>query len=370
VVAAALSRAKSVAEQRRADAEREAARVALAHGHKLEARAHLRATLETRDDLLARALFGRLSLDPELWRVPLPCQPNSVALAADGTLAAVPCGGLLYLIDTATGALRVDASRQPAVVAFAPDARSLAAVSVGGEVSIMDLAAGTWRRLGAFGVPSRRIVVSPDGVLVASGSIDGEVGVWEAASGARRHTFRPELGSLNGLAFSSDAALLAGRGLDGGVVLWDMASGAEVTRVPTSRSMGGMAFSPDGKTLAFGVSGGLIQLWDVPSRTAVASLDRHAGPPVHLAFAAGGSLLLKDRHQAGPQAPRSGLRGGAQARRITCGDPQRRGGFLSRTSRPGWTEDHIRSSRGRHADSGCARSSGRAPRTCGAPARG
>jgi WD40 repeat protein len=147
------------------------------------------------------------------------------------------------------------------------------------------------------GVPD--VAYSPDGRLIASMSIRQEVKLWDANSGELLHTFvgADEFGSS--LAFSPDGNILAEAYITY-VVLWNTKSGNIITTLsgqPIDDSIGynlgvgKISFSPDGKYLATANMDGVPTIWDVDRSRQVASLETGMLPSKAIAYSPDGSLL-------------------------------------------------------------------------------
>ena len=99
-----VARERNVAEERRAQAQLEAARTAYVTRDLVSARALLRAALETRDSIAARSLWLQLRDDPVFWRRANTSPFNQLSYSPDGELVATGASdGLVYLFDAVTG---------------------------------------------------------------------------------------------------------------------------------------------------------------------------------------------------------------------------------------------------------------------------
>jgi WD40 repeat protein len=160
-------------------------------------------------------------------------------------------------------------------VAFSPDGKRLAggdglgsslslpsrpnAKSVPGVVKVWDAQTGR-ELLSLEGHPHRvvKVAFSPNGKRLASVSVDNTVKVWDAQTGRELFSITPKMargGVYTGVAFSPDGKRLATGG-----TMWDVQSGQEV--LPGVGIGLNGAFSPDGKRLAWALSGNSVQVWD------------------------------------------------------------------------------------------------------------
>ena len=114
-----------------AEAEREAARRALAQGDLLEARARIRGSLEMRDSTAARMLWWELTRNPLSWKLRLGESVNHVVQVSDRRLEGPGKGSAVY------------------GVAITPDGRTVAAGGRDRLVRLWDVATGAWSA--AFG---------------------------------------------------------------------------------------------------------------------------------------------------------------------------------------------------------------------------
>ena len=234
------------------------------------------------------ALSEHLELFPGLAFSPDGSTLASTAYAWDASID---------LWDVATGrrtATLTGASRDR-VLAFSPDGRTLAQGVYGGEVRLVDMAAGA--AVGSLG-PMRTIqsdhyvpmiesvAFSPDGTILAAGTDEDVIYLWDVESRARirsllgdvdRVSFGPDgfrTIAVTSLLFSPDGRTLASGSSRGRVRLWDLAAGTP-TAAPASVHEDGvqaLSFSPDGATLASG-SSDRADLWDVAKGASIRRLQ-------------------------------------------------------------------------------------------------
>lgn len=147
------------------------------------------------------------------------------------------------------------------------------------------------------GVPD--VAYSPDGRLIATMSVRQKVNLWDANSGELLHTFvgADEFGSS--IAFSPDGNILAEAYITR-VVLWDTKSGEIVATlsgqpiedaVGYNLGVGKISFSLDGKYLATANMDGVPTIWDVDSSRPVVSLATGMLPSKAIAYSPDGRLL-------------------------------------------------------------------------------
>ncbi|MEF9906124.1 nSTAND1 domain-containing NTPase [Streptomyces sp. P9-A2] len=226
-------------------------------GRALAARATENGVLEVRDVATGRLRRSRARGATE-----------TAVFSPDGTrLVLVGGEGSVRIWHLSTGALhtvRTGHDRLVRTVAFAPDGRTLAVVTIeadGERVTLFDAATGRAQRTiepSARGLLS--LAFSPDGrTLATASSGSGLVKTWDARTGRLQDSFRVG-DKVASPAFSPDGRTLAANSARG-VQLWDLATSQVRTTLPT-RSLAAVAFSPDGRTLAIG-AGSSVELWNV-----------------------------------------------------------------------------------------------------------
>ncbi|MFF3893818.1 helix-turn-helix domain-containing protein [Streptomyces sp. NPDC001812] len=226
-------------------------------GRALAARATENGVIEVRDVATGRLRQSRARGATE-----------TAVFSPDGTrLALVGGEGSVRIWHLSTGALhtvRTSRGRSVRMVAFTPDGRTLAVVTIeadGERVTLLDATTGRTQRTIEPGTRSPlSLSFSPGGHTLAtvSGS-NGLVKTWDARTGRLQDSFRIG-GEVASLAFSTDGRTLAASSARG-VHLWDLATSRPRVTLP-ARSHAAVAFSPDGRTLAIG-AGSSVELWNV-----------------------------------------------------------------------------------------------------------
>lgn len=192
------------------------------------------------------------------------------------------------------------------LVNVAPDRDgSVAAITGGGEVVLVDAASGAprWRQ-GDHGGGALALATSPSAPRVAVGGHDGQVHVYDRAGGQKIHTLTVGKGWVDQIAWSPDGGRLAasaGRvarvwtaageplletpphpstvtGIQwdqkgariatccyGGVYLWPLKAGVQGQHLAWKGSLLGLAWSPDGKVIASASQDGSVHFWRLPS---------------------------------------------------------------------------------------------------------
>jgi cytochrome c len=110
---------------------------------------------------------------------------NTLAALPDGTLAVGGVDGMLRLVSPDGAVREVRAGARPLVaLAVAPDGATVAAGSLGGSVTIWDVASLRLRHtLEGPGLPVWSAVFAPDGRSLWTGGTDRRVRRWDAATG-------------------------------------------------------------------------------------------------------------------------------------------------------------------------------------------
>jgi WD40 repeat protein len=260
---------------------------------------------------------------------------GSVAISPDGKLIASSASWDTKVWDAATGqeVERFKGKVHAAVLAFAPDGKTLLAGHGDGTIQQWDVASGNLVRQtkpderDSFNAsftdfsPDRKLLVttdhdeqlrlvavssgkpvlrlekrsglisaavSPDGKTLATGGQDKGIRLWDAASGRLLRTIEGPETWAYAVRFSPDGKLLASAGDT--LRLWDVVTGKQVREVP--EGSGRFAFSPDGKVLAT-ASGDLIHLWDVGTGRELRQLKGHGSWLIpDLTFSADGKRLV------------------------------------------------------------------------------
>jgi WD40 repeat protein len=226
---------------------------------------------------------------------------GTAALSADGKwIASMNSGNVLSLSEPTTGkeiSRLVIPGTGAAVVAFAPDGRSIAVVGLMPYVQIVAIPSGKLLAKLPFPQPSNGRLssfrFSGDGKIFIAGTDNfGQsknfVHAWEIPSGRRLHDFEVSQNSQIRGAISHDGTVLVTSGqyhprggLEGNpdqgrtIQVWDMNSGKELGKVKIERGpITAVALSPDGKTIAAASGNATFHLFDTLSHK---ELRRFAG---------------------------------------------------------------------------------------------
>lgn len=234
---------------------------------------------------------------------------NLVALSRDARHVAAGHGKRLSLISLPTGSLvwTRDLGDYVKGLAFAPDGRTVAAITDGGSVVHFGVKEG--RRAAALRLNDvgGALAYSPDGRWLAAGG--RRIRLWQAGSLAT-DTGRILAGHRDiayALAFAPDGTRLLSASLDHTARVWDTATGTAldtlVTAHPARVAINGRvrefpmqlpvtaaAYAPDGRMSATAGADRAVHLWNPVTGARVASLEGHTRAVTGLAFGSGGRL--------------------------------------------------------------------------------
>lgn len=182
-----------------------------------------------------------------------------------------------------------------AISALSPDGRTLAQVDTRGDVRLLDLVAGTSRKVAHLADVGRGIVFSYDGTKLGVGARDGIAQVLDL-SGVRLAQLRCG-GGLWNLTFSRDSTRLAAACADGIARVVDVPTGTVTELHGHSGNLAGVDFSTTGTHLITAGSDGTVRIWNLATRTgAIVRRESHPLASVHFLDR---SLVVHRNHIAG-----------------------------------------------------------------------
>jgi len=229
----------------------------------------------------------------------------SVDISPDGRLVASSNhygDNLVSIRSIASGKeiLKIATGDKPTAVRFAPDGRTLATASMGGELRLWNVEDGKeLTSLASLSLNLQCVAFSHDGTRIAAGGGPylkdgfGWAGVWEIESGRQLAEMKDLPGSVWGVTFSPDGKLLATAGYDRLARLWQVETGELVSTLSGHRSvLKGIDFSPDGKMLATASYDATAKLWNVDSGQEVATLPGFDEAVMTTRFSPDGKTLV------------------------------------------------------------------------------
>jgi WD40 repeat protein len=231
---------------------------------------------------------------------------TSLAFSPEGkSLVSSSLDGAVTFRDVASGRHRdfLSAGRRVSSIFFAPDGRTLAAVTAkpGGildaAVELRDVETG--RQHAAFPAVAhvhelRTAVFSPDGRRLASVDAERNIHVWDVATQEKQDTFRTRKGRLLCLVFSLDSQELTAADEYAHLTTWRLSGGRPRAVVQLEYAQGNRVcagFSPDRRRFVWGTQSGTVQVWEADSGKLLATLHGHRGAVYCLAFSPDGALL-------------------------------------------------------------------------------
>lgn len=286
------NREREVAVQRRAQAQLEAARAAYTRGRTLEARAILRASLETSDSVAARWLWRRLVEDPLVWERRYSPYMLDVAFSPSGDrLALGTSTGAVLIVDpqTARAITTLRTTGGPILALhWSDDGRTLLAVDPRRSTSVWS-EDGVERRIGDRGELEAGALIG-DGETMLAG-VGADVQLRSTRDGKVLRTVGRHDDGVRALAATGDLAVSAGN--DGSVRLW-RGPGHEADGrfdVPDTRFRA-VALSEDRALIAAGSEDGRIFVWRVEDRSLLWTGAGHDSFVRRVRFARGGKRLV------------------------------------------------------------------------------
>ncbi|MCH8886841.1 MAG: caspase family protein [SAR324 cluster bacterium] len=178
-------------------------------------------------------------------------------------------------------------------VAFSPDGKTVASVSLDRTFKVWDVESGNLI-VSSKRVHSRMYAVafSPDGALALTGNRDGTIGYWNPKTALLDSTLKAHRKVINSVAFSPDGKLAVTASDDETVKIWDVANQA-LYRVLKGHGddVYSAVFSPDGKLVASASDDKTVIIWNVESGERVDTLRGHRHDVNTVAFSPDGKIL-------------------------------------------------------------------------------
>jgi WD40 repeat protein len=179
-------------------------------------------------------------------------------------------------------------------LAFAPDGRRLAAVTVEGQITLWDVERRSLlERWFTAERPVLGLSISANGEILATSGPDG-VKLWDLSTGEARGTIGDGI-AAGDVAFSPAGPLVAFVHEHGGdAEVWEVVRRSRVAtmRVGSEYSYYAIAFSPDGRALATGaLDDPLVRVWDVRTGSLTGEFDQGTAGALTLDFSLDGRVL-------------------------------------------------------------------------------
>lgn len=138
----------------------------------------------------------------------------------------------------------------------------------------------------------RAAAISGDGRLVAGALRDNSIKVWDASTGIQLYTLLGHTDWPRKMSFSPDGKLLFTGGFDKNMIVWNMDDGSQKNILSGhTSSILSLTISSDGEIIASGSVDDTIRLWDRKTRTATALISPECGFIYSVAFSPDGSTL-------------------------------------------------------------------------------
>jgi RNA polymerase sigma factor (sigma-70 family) len=251
--------------------------------------------------------------------------------APDGRTVALPGAteSMIRLCDTATGVETRNFENGSEVLSavFAPDGKTLAAVSKDRTVRLWNVGAGKEVQALAEGPAERdrdqpaALAFAPDGKILAAARKDSAIDLWDLSTGKALRRLKGHTWMVTGLFFSRDGKTLLSTSWDRTVRRWDVASGKEIRGPENDLDQTQMARSPDGKLLATGGADGPITLWETATGRRLRVLEGHRRGLFALAFSPDGRRLASGGWERAVRV--WDVASGKEERALDCAPPQK-----------------------------------------------
>ena len=255
------------AELRGAETQLEGARAAYSRGNPLEARARLRAALETADSAAARMLWLQLGQDPLCWEKRLGgWLVSELAFSPNGTTLAATWERSIELIDVASGVGRTLGEHPDLLewIRFTVDGSRLLTVTSAGSGYSWDLERGTHAAVNLHPAEAGTVCDVSSSGAIACATPGGSISLWDALTGAERLGLEGHQGVVESLTFSPDGTVLASIGSDNQLRLWRVADGSCTASIPHPHQWQPVVgISPNNQLLASADDAHRVRVWSV-----------------------------------------------------------------------------------------------------------
>ena len=203
----------------------------------------------------------------------------AIAVAPDGTRAAVATPTSIEVIDIATGKPTATVATTSRVLSlgFTGGASELVSGDAGGELRRYDAATLSVRRkIAGHAREITAIATSADGRRVLSGSGDGRIKLWDVTSGALLRVVTAHALPIRGVRLNGDASRAASASEDGNIKLWNLENGARIATLSGHEgAVTALAAADPTVSVLSGGADGSVRMWDVAAREAFVTLAAH-----------------------------------------------------------------------------------------------
>ncbi|MGE3819730.1 MAG: WD40 repeat domain-containing protein, partial [Isosphaeraceae bacterium] len=182
--------------------------------------------------------------------------------------------GIVRFWDLQTGASREFAASVHAgpmisgAAWFSPDARTIAATALNGEVLLIDAVTGTIRgRLNRANQLALSVAFTNDSKTIAVGSVEARVDLFDVATCEPKGSCAPPSSNATALAFTDDGRGLAvASGIDGTVTIWDVLRCEKRLTLEGVGRNRGLAFTSDNEFLVGGSPVAKVAVWTLSGK--------------------------------------------------------------------------------------------------------
>jgi WD40 repeat protein len=189
------------------------------------------------------------------------------AFSGDGKLALASGGGIVQLVDLASGVTRTlhGHAAQLTALAFLPDGKRLITASEDQIVRVWDTITGENVALRGHGSYIATLTIEPGGRHFASGSADKTVRLWSVPQATR--AVRLPDSELYSVVFSPDGKRIVAGGVGGLMTLCDAETLVCRPLAGHHDDVMGLVFSGDGRELASASDDETVRVWDLAAGT-------------------------------------------------------------------------------------------------------
>jgi WD40 repeat protein len=194
----------------------------------------------------------------------------------------------------------LDESGTVMCIAYSPNGKLIASVSLDEVVRVWDLATGT--ALHAISVPDRKainphycdpsIAFSPNSQWIVSNSRDCTVRLWDVVTGSLHRVMRGHTSLVTCVAFSPDGTIIASSSNDCTLRIWNVGTGDEqLMMTGHTAAVNSVAFAPNGQIIVSASDDCTLRVWDIPTGTQLHVMEGDKGHLNCVAFSPDGVTI-------------------------------------------------------------------------------